>query len=313
MQPLKPAKPAKPVRQALAAVTTVDNARLPVARPVSKPVTAPPPPPPSVPPPPPPTNSPPPLPTRNREQPAPLKSTNPFDEDVPRASIPVDPEQTPRNTSSNASGVPLRTVQNPAKKSSSKDKPATVTSTVVSTETKIRKPTATYADGKINKIYDKVFIAEAWLGIFLVIHVVQCTILLKVGYVALPPSVFIILLILMIAVGLCLIIGRYLIRSKKYCTWNLNITKPEDEAERELPKATIYLFCIASILEGLSLAIFSSIVAGRDSALPRSGNHYYNKATLLETLRFASISLLCLHRIIRPANRLDPARTMLEV
>ena len=34
---------------------------------------------------------------------------------------------------------------------------------------------------------------------------------------------------------------------------------------------------------------------------------------LLQTLRFASITLLSFHRIVRPANRYDPLRTILEL
>ncbi len=42
-----------------------------------------------------------------------------------------------------------------------------------------------------------------------------------------------------------------------------------------------------------------------------SPDGFYTKGTLLQVLRFTSITLLALHRTLRPANRLDPMRTVL--
>lgn len=46
-------------------------------------------------------------------------------------------------------------------------------------------------------------------------------------------------------------------------------------------------------------------VAGYESSAKRN--------TVLQALRFASITLLCFHRILRPANRVDPMRTVMEL
>lgn len=164
-----------------------------------------------------------------------------------------------------------------------------------------------------NKIFDKVCISDTWVLIFVIGHIIQFSILLVVGYPVFTTFIFVILVLLAVSVPFCIIYGRYLVRSKRFMSErNIKITKPEDESILNLPINTIYLFCMAAVMEGISYAIFASFVAGNTSEL--DSNHFsYNKSTLLETFRFSSIVLFCMHRIVRPANRLDPVRTMLEV
>ena len=40
---------------------------------------------------------------------------------------------------------------------------------------------------------------------------------------------------------------------------------------------------------------------------------FVTKGTVIQTLNFASILFLAVHRVIRPANRADPMRTLLEL
>ena len=72
------------------------------------------------------------------------------------------------------------------------------------------------------------------------------------------------------------------------------------------------LLAIAALLEGIAFAIYTTVTAGNSQALP-SNNGFYSQDTTVQTLRFASITLLALHRVLRPANRIDPMRTVLEV
>jgi len=190
---------------------------------------------------------------------------------------------------------------------------STPTHTPMEHSTNIIIDKSNYDKMSTNKIYDKVCIADTWVLIFVTAHIIQFSILIVVGYPIFTNFILIILVIMAMAVPVCIIYGRYLVKSKKiFDDWSVYISKPEDEAILNLPTHTIYLFCVAAMLEGLLYAIFSSFVAGNTSTL--DSNHFlYNKSTLLETFRFSSIVLFCLHRIIRPANRLDPVRTMLEV
>ena len=59
-------------------------------------------------------------------------------------------------------------------------------------------------------------------------------------------------------------------------------------------------------------ALFTSVTAGFDPSLFHRGG-FYSKGTIIETLYFASILFLAVHRTIRPANRADPMRTLLEL
>lgn len=66
------------------------------------------------------------------------------------------------------------------------------------------------------------------------------------------------------------------------------------------------------MVEGVNLALFASVTAG-DFDEGSNGDIYFSHDAVLQVLRFASIILLCFHRILRPANRADPLRTILEL
>lgn len=64
-------------------------------------------------------------------------------------------------------------------------------------------------------------------------------------------------------------------------------------------------------MEGFCFAVFSVLTAGTIGTLDTNG--FYTSETLLQCMQFASVTLLTFHRIIRPANRCDPMRTVLEL
>lgn len=112
----------------------------------------------------------------------------------------------------------------------------------------------------------------------------------------------------MVAVPLLLLAARMLVtktrsRDGKRCAYP-SPSAPEEEADA-IPDLAIYLVAGAAVLEGFSLALYSTSVAGHQRA--GDGN------AVLQALRFASITLLCFHRVLRPANRVDPLRTVMEL
>ncbi len=94
------------------------------------------------------------------------------------------------------------------------------------------------------------------------------------------------------------------------CRLRNGICRPEDE-EDFVPDSAIWCVAIACVAEGILLAIFVSVTSGTLTELNTTG--FYTQESINQILRFAPILLLALHRILRPANRLDPMRTVLEL
>jgi hypothetical protein len=90
------------------------------------------------------------------------------------------------------------------------------------------------------------------------------------------------------------------------CEYNISIEQTDD-----VPPRAVYAIALAAFLEGICFAVFSVLTSGTIGQLDSYG--FYTSDTLLQCMRFASITLLAFHRIIRPANRCDPMRTMLEL
>jgi multisubunit Na+/H+ antiporter MnhB subunit len=166
-----------------------------------------------------------------------------------------------------------------------------------------------------NPIYHLTRFSDLWLLTFLVIHCVQFGLLLDVGYKALPHGGFGTVLILAVAVVVLMLVARYLTK-KSHLSELRNVAlndwkcSPSDEADN-IPDSAVLCIATAAVLEGFTFAIFTSVSSGNYQYLSETG--FYTKATILQVLRFASITLLALHRTIRPANRLDPMRTVLEL
>jgi len=166
-----------------------------------------------------------------------------------------------------------------------------------------------------NPIYHLNRYSESWLFLFLVMHTGQFALLLTVGYEALSTGAFIIVTFLVVMVALLALASRFFVTkhrlsASRNLAYNNNQLSPKDEADVVSDSAVHCLAC-AAILEGLAYAIYVAVCSGNGNKLNTSG--FYTEDTLLQSLRFASITLLCLHRVLRPANRLDPMRTVLEV
>lgn len=178
--------------------------------------------------------------------------------------------------------------------------------------------------GDENFVYHKNRMSEPWLYTALVIHIIQFTILLVLGREVLPDAAMAFLIILVIAVIILLLYSRKLVkknrRRKSTTLFRKKIEMkaectPDEEAD-SIPQRAIYCLAAAALLEGCALALYTVVMAGHDgllNSIPDANFEGNKRQIILETLRFASITLLAFHRILRPSNRVDPMRTMLEV
>lgn len=179
-------------------------------------------------------------------------------------------------------------------------------------------------DSGENLIYHKNRMSEPWLYTTLIIHIAQFVILLVLGRSALPSAAIIVLVLLVVAVAILLLYSRKLVKkNRKRTSTTLFRKKIEGKTERTpdeetdyIPSGAIYCLCAAAVLEGCTFALYTVMMAGHDGLLDKESKQTYGTSSrqiILETMRFASITLLAFHRILRPANRVDPMRTMLEV
>jgi hypothetical protein len=166
-----------------------------------------------------------------------------------------------------------------------------------------------------NEIYHLNTFSQGWLVIFLLLHFLQFLFLLITGFEQLTLGASILIVLLVIIVPMLTLYARYLVKKSKLGSFrNIQLRRgvctPKDEAD-DVPDEAVYCIAWAAILEGITFAIYVAVLAGNSNHLHTSG--LYNQDTILQILRFASITLLSLHRIVRPANRIDPLRTILEV
>jgi hypothetical protein len=169
---------------------------------------------------------------------------------------------------------------------------------------------ATVSEG--NFIYHKLHFVDFWLAASVLAHIILFSLLLSMAKNRFSPGTLAVLVILVITVAVLLIFGRWFIKKKTGRNdFKNEKLSPEDETDN-VPNYSIKLFAFASVLEGISFAIFSSVTAGNQSDKD-SSDIYHSSSAILQVLRFTSIVLLCFHRILRPANRADPLRTILEL
>lgn len=156
--------------------------------------------------------------------------------------------------------------------------------------------------------------SNAWLYATLILHVIYFSFLLGIGNSALPPFALVVVTGLAIIAPLILIYARCLIpnKSSKLCDSDLSV---KDETDNISDKA-IFFLCVAIVLEVLAFALYPAISSGKmeanDSKLERT-NGLYSYNTISQILTFSAILLTAFYRILRPANRLDPFRTIMEV
>lgn len=166
-------------------------------------------------------------------------------------------------------------------------------------------------DMSSNTIYYKNTLSDRWLLLAIIAHIIQWGILLDVSRPQMTTGAFGFTVFLVVAVVALLIGARvFTVKKPRIDLRKRDTLTPDDEADNVRPIA-VHMLAIAACLEGLAYAIFTSDVAGRKSSLSSSG--FYSQNTVIQTLQFASITFLTFHRSIRPSNRCDPLRTMLEL
>lgn len=167
-------------------------------------------------------------------------------------------------------------------------------------------------------LYHAVHFGSLWMYIAIILHLLQFCFLLGIGSSALHPAALAIQILLVLAVPILLILARIQSRpAHAKSLWSSDAMSVQQETDI-VPDSAIYLLCSAALLEGLACAIYPSASARSfdsddkdDDTLSGSGFRSYQ--TMGQILSFASITFYSFHRIIRPANRLDPLRTLLEV
>ena len=91
---------------------------------------------------------------------------------------------------------------------------------------------------------------------------------------------------------------------------------PSEEAD-DIPARAVYMLALASVMEGVFFAATTAMAVSTDSSGGNGGrwtqNGFYSNSSFMQVLQFVSITFLVFHQIIRPANRCDPLRSMLEL
>jgi hypothetical protein len=177
---------------------------------------------------------------------------------------------------------------------------------------------------KDDDVYHAIHFGSTWMWITITLHVLQFAFLIGIGGSALHPAALAILILVVLTVPVLLLLARY--KSRKMhvqSMWSSESLSVEQETD-VVPNEAIYLLSAAALLEGLACAIYPVSSAssqnindddksGDDQQDDLSGAGFSSFQTLGQILSFASITFYAFHRIIRPANRLDPLRTILEV
>ena len=164
---------------------------------------------------------------------------------------------------------------------------------------------------KENNIYHKLNFPVEWLCIAIIVHFIQFGVLLDLAHDVLSKGAYYCLLMLVIVVGLLLLIARFTVKKKplKKLLFFVEDLKPEDEVDG-VSDWTLIILAITSILEGFLFALFCSFCGGKTSSTSTTA---ISRVSLLSTLQYSSITFLAFHRIVRPSNRCDPLRTMMEL
>lgn len=173
-------------------------------------------------------------------------------------------------------------------------------------------------------VYHAIHFGTFWMWITIFLHVIQFCFLLGIGSSSLHPAALAILLLVVLTVPVLLLVARYKTRRAHVKSmWSSDSLSVDQETD-VVPNEAIYLLSVAALLEGLACAIYpvssassQNIASNDDGADDQqddlSGAGFNSFQTLGQILSFASITFYAFHRIIRPANRLDPLRTILEV
>ncbi|CAE7325935.1 unnamed protein product, partial [Symbiodinium microadriaticum] len=154
--------------------------------------------------------------------------------------------------------------------------------------------------------------------IAIALHLLQFGFLIGIGSSALHPAALTMLVLAVIAVPMLLLIARLQCRpAHAKSLWSSDALTVDQETDI-IPDSAVYLLCVAALLEGLACAVYptasASTQANRDANDDDSlsGVGFNSFQTMGQILSFASVTFYAIHRILRPANRLDPLRTILE-
>jgi hypothetical protein len=159
----------------------------------------------------------------------------------------------------------------------------------------------------VKNMYHKTHFSSEWMYATIVMHIIQFSLLLSVGMAAIPLGSAVMILLLVVIVALILIVARYRTHKlPKAVDWSYKtIRSPEQETD-DVSDTVIYLLSLAVILECIAYALYPVSTTYISDIQNRS-------ESITQILCFAAIINLSFHRIIRPANRLDPLRTILEL
>ena len=160
-------------------------------------------------------------------------------------------------------------------------------------------------------IYHKVHFSSTWFFVTILSHICLFSILLTMAQYKLSATLMSIITLLACAVILLLVLGWLRIHKMSKRRSASDKIVPDDEKD-DVPAYSTKLFATASVIEGIAFAIYAAVSASIDGD-ERGLSVYYTHDAIVQALRFTSIILLCFHRIIRPANRADPLRTVLEL
>jgi hypothetical protein len=165
------------------------------------------------------------------------------------------------------------------------------------------------------RMYHNIHYSDEWLALTILMHIILFTFLLSIGYEALTPLSLTVLLIASTSVVLLLLFSRYHVgKLPKSLDWSQNVIRTPDQETDLITNDTIYLIGIAAIIEGFALALYPVVTARysrQNHVIEQDGFRSYT--TLVQILAFGSMVIFGFYKILRPANRLDPLRTIFEV
>lgn len=175
-------------------------------------------------------------------------------------------------------------------------------------------PETLQADKLHPNIYHQVHFSNAWLYATLFLHILFFAFLLGIGHSALPPFALVVVTGLAVISPVLLVYARCIIPNKSStpCGNGLSVKSETDTVTDHV----IFILCGAILLEVLAFALYPAISSGKmeanDSKLETTVG-LYSYYTISQILTFSAILLCAFYRILRPANRLDPFRTIMEL
>lgn len=163
-----------------------------------------------------------------------------------------------------------------------------------------------------NLIYHKIHFSMSWFVVTVLSHICLFTVLLSMAQYKLSSGVLTAFVLLAALIIVLLVSGWWRIHKKSKKRGVVDDKLVPDDEKDDVPGISMKLFALAAVLEGIAFAVYAAITAAT-TIDERDHNVYYTHDAIISALRFTSIILLCFHRIVRPSNRADPMRTVLEL